>query len=171
MSPLYSLIIAQHPTPPQTPDYRLGALNIEWIDYHSEKEIRDGDGESEEDEKDGKDEKEGLTTMTKGGKTNGNALQRRFTQGTTALGPGIVHLFRHSPPDPHSQGPPGPQGTELQEAESQAEGEDGTLVGILAVPTWMGFEAFGEWLDAWVRGLEGFRMIRWVLFCFEFRAE
>lgn len=154
MSPLYSLIIAQHPTPPATPDYRLGELNIEWIDYHSEKEIRDRVGESEE------DGKAALTTPSpKLGKPDATAPQRRFTQGTTSLGPGIVHFFRHSPPNPQTQGPPGRE-AESQQSCEQAEGEDGTLVGILAVPTWMGFDAFGEWLDAWVRGLEGFRMIR-----------
>lgn len=106
MIPLYSLIIAQHP--PKTRDYRLGDLGIEWIDYHDEKEILQ-DGQ----EPRGKDSGE-------------DVLERRFTRGTTLLGPGIVHLFRHSAPVKPAE-----------EGETVAEGEDGTLVAVLAVPLYM----------------------------------
>lgn len=104
---LYSLIIAQHP--PSTQDYRLGELGIDWIDYHSEKEIpQDVPKPTVKEVKDVVDD----------------APPRRFTQGMTALGPGIVHLFRHA-------------ATLLPEEGTKAEGEDGTLVAVLAVPRWM----------------------------------
>lgn len=117
MTPLYSLIIACHPTPPPTRDYRLGSLDIEWIDYHGEKEIHDDSPPAspkavKQDVKHRESVREGT-----------GAPGRRFTRGTTALGPGIVHLFRHSPP-PDSEGGTGGK---------RAEGEDGTLVGVLAV--------------------------------------
>lgn len=137
MSPLYSLIIAQHPSAPPTPDYRLGPLHIEWIDYHSEKEIPPDTDDAPP------------SSSPKAAKHD-----RRFTRGTTSLPPGTVHLFRHSPPIHAAD-----EGTQADEAE----GADGTLVGVLAVPLWMEFEAFAEWLGAWTRGLEGFRMIRYVL--------
>lgn len=99
---LYSLIIAQHP--PTTPDYRLGALGIDWIDYHSEKEIP-----------------QDLPLKAVKLDQGDAAPPRRFTRGSTALGPGIVHLFRHAVVPP----------------QQEAEGEDGTLVAVLAVPRWM----------------------------------
>ena len=103
---LYSLIIAQHP--PTTQDYRLGDLGIDWIDYHSEKEIPQDVPPPPKDIK----------------RPGDDAPPRRFTQGTTALGPGIVHLFRHA-------------AQLLPDEGSKAEGEDGTLVAVLAVPRWM----------------------------------
>lgn len=108
---LYSLIIAQHP--PTTQDYRLGDLGIDWIDYHSEKEIPQDNVPKPRDPP---------TRDVK--RPSDDVPPRRFTQGTTALGPGIVHLFRHA-------------AQLLPDEGSKAEGEDGTLVAVLAVPRWM----------------------------------
>lgn len=133
---VYSLIIAQHPQ--ETRDYRSGPLRIDWIDYHGEKEIPQQ--QQDVPAKPVKDVKPN---------TDVDSPPRRFTQGTTSLGPGIVHLFRHASLP-----------LSLPEAGTAAEGEDGTLVAVLAVPLWMGFHEFGEWLGAWRMRLEGFRMIR-----------
>lgn len=190
---LYSLIIAQHsPSPPnpRPPDYRAGNLTIDWIDYHGEKEIfaheEDGHGDSNNGV-DGMRGMEGLGKRQSSSSGHGSmygfgeeepSLARRSTRGTTSLGPGIIHLFRHAPPltvletleagDLPASVTLDRRGSVDDDASVEGtertapDGEDGTLVAVLAVPEWMGFDVFGDWLGAWSTRLEGLRMIRYV---------
>lgn len=102
----------------------------------------------------------------------------------------MVHLFRHAPPasfiaslEAHpigesskakansqsrsasaSEGGLGRGEEDGGEWEGErAEGEDGSLIAILAVPAWMRPSDFLEFIGGWGTCLEGVRMIRWVL--------
>ncbi|TXT10788.1 hypothetical protein VHUM_02293 [Vanrija humicola] len=87
--------------------------------------------------------------------------------GVAVLGRGVVHLFKHEPPPSliarleGQNGESSRSGTaEGDYAGDQAEGEDGSLVAILAVPAWMRPADLLEFLGGWATGLEGVRMIR-----------
>jgi len=110
--------------------------------------------------------------------------------GISEIGRGIVHLFKHAPPptliaslDAHpvgesssaaqnrhasQAGPAGKGGAHNGSAEDsgwdgdRAEGEDGSLIAVLAVPAWMRPGDFLEWIGGWGGCLEGVRMIRCV---------
>lgn len=110
--------------------------------------------------------------------------------GISEIGRGIVHLFKHAPPptliaslDAHPvgesssaaqnrhasrAGPAGKGGAHNGSAEDsgwdgdRAEGEDGSLIAVLAVPAWMRPGDFLEWIGGWGGCLEGVRMIRCV---------
>nr|KIR49073.1 BRCA1-associated protein [Cryptococcus bacillisporus CA1280] len=98
-------------------------------------------------------------------------LSSSYAQGISSLGTGVVHLFRHAPPpsliadiDNH---PFGSSSRSAGEASSKqgwsgenAEGEDGSLIAILAVPAWMRPADFLEFIGGWGTCLEGVRMIR-----------
>ncbi|KAE8541623.1 hypothetical protein D1P53_001792 [Cryptococcus gattii VGV] len=98
-------------------------------------------------------------------------LSSSYAQGISSLGSGVVHLFRHAPPpsliadiDNH---PFGSSSRSAGEASSKqgwsgesAEGEDGSLIAILAVPAWMRPADFLEFIGGWGTCLEGVRMIR-----------
>lgn len=101
-------------------------------------------------------------------------LSSSYAQGISSLGTGVVHLFRHAPPpsliadiDNH---PFGSSSRSAGEASSKqgwsgesAEGEDGSLIAILAVPAWMRPADFLEFIGGWGTCLEGVRMIRCVV--------
>lgn len=101
-------------------------------------------------------------------------LSSSYAQGISYLGTGVVHLFRHAPPpsliadiDNH---PFGSSSRSAGEASSKqgwsgesAEGEDGSLIAILAVPAWMRPADFLEFIGGWGTCLEGVRMIRCVI--------
>lgn len=174
-APLYSIVIALHPASSSSTDYRLGDLSIDWIDYDSEKQINEGDerekgllGAGAPTTRNGRSRS---TSATSEGSSKSLPNQpmagpsRHRTQGTTELGQGILHLFKHAPPltlletleaDMSKDNSMILEGA----SSSQAEGEDGTLVAILAVPGWMGVEDFVGWLGAWTTCLEGLRMLR-----------
>ncbi|KIR27763.1 BRCA1-associated protein [Cryptococcus deuterogattii LA55] len=98
-------------------------------------------------------------------------MSSSYAQGISSLGTGVVHLFRHAPPpsliadiDNH---PFGSSSRSAGEASSKqgwsgesAEGEDGSLIAILAVPAWMRPADFLEFIGGWGTCLEGVRMIR-----------
>jgi BRCA1-associated protein len=97
-----------------------------------------------------------------------NPLDTTSASGVSSVGRGIVHLFRHAPPptliaslDAH---PVGESSTSAGKAEDwagdRAEGEDGSLIAILAVPAWMRPADFLEFIGGWTTCLEGVRMIR-----------
>ena len=99
-----------------------------------------------------------------------NPLATISASGTTSVGRGVVHLFRHAPPpmliaslDAH---PIGESSTSAGKggdwAGDKAEGEDGSLIAILAVPAWMRPADFLEFIGGWATCLEGVRMIRCV---------
>ena len=107
-------------------------------------------------------------------------LDASVASGTTHVGRGVVHLFRHAPPasllaslDAHPVGE-GSRSAQSRASEGgnnepdyagqQAEGEDGSLVAILAVPAWMRPADFIEFIGGWATCLEGVRMIRYVLY-------
>jgi BRCA1-associated protein len=87
----------------------------------------------------------------------------------------VVHLFRHAPPaslisslDAHPVGESSSSGKHHGNGDGgewtgeRAEGEDGSLIAILAVPAWMRPADFLEFIGGWGTCLEGVRMIRWV---------
>lgn len=90
--------------------------------------------------------------------------------GITNVGRGVVHLFRHAPPASLIARLEGQNGESSRVSKQRteawagehAEGEDGSLLAILAVPAWMRPADLLEFLGGWVTGLEGVRMIRWV---------
>ena len=96
-----------------------------------------------------------------------NPLDSSVASGVTSVGRGVVHLFRHAPPasliaslDAHPVG----EGSKTRDtspwAGERAEGEDGSLIAILAVPAWMRPADFLEFIGGWSTCLEGVRMIR-----------
>lgn len=98
-------------------------------------------------------------------------LSSSYAQGISSLGTGVVHLFRHSPPpsliadiDNHPFGSSSRSAGETSSKEGwsgeNAEGEDGSLIAILAVPAWMRPADFLEFIGGWGTCLEGVRMIR-----------
>ncbi|OXM77947.1 BRCA1-associated protein [Cryptococcus neoformans Bt63] len=98
-------------------------------------------------------------------------LSSSYAQGISSLGTGVVHLFRHSPPpsliadiDNHPFGSSSRSAGEANSKEGwsggSAEGEDGSLIAILAVPAWMRPADFLEFIGGWGTCLEGVRMIR-----------
>ncbi|WWC64886.1 uncharacterized protein I303_107500 [Kwoniella dejecticola CBS 10117] len=99
-------------------------------------------------------------------------LDASFASGISELGRGVIHLFKHPPPssliasiDSHPIGE-GSRSTinrsseELDLLGEKAEGEDGSLIAILAVPAWMRPSDFIEFIGGWSNCLEGVRMIR-----------
>ncbi|WVR09682.1 hypothetical protein IAU60_006757 [Kwoniella sp. DSM 27419] len=100
-----------------------------------------------------------------------NPLDSSFASGLSELGRGVVHLFRHAPPpsliasiDSHPVGEGSKSSTKADEGNiwggDKAEGEDGSLIAILAVPAWMRPADFLEFIGGWGTCLEGVRMIR-----------
>lgn len=98
-----------------------------------------------------------------------NPFEASSSSGVTHVGNGVVHLFKHAPPasliarlegqnGEGSSGPPDPEGW----ADENAEGGDGSLIAILAVPAWMRPADLIEFLGGWAGCLEGVRMIRLV---------
>ncbi|ORY22384.1 hypothetical protein BCR39DRAFT_487923 [Naematelia encephala] len=101
-----------------------------------------------------------------------NPLESSVASGVSVVGRGVVHLFRHAPPaslvasiDAHPVG----ESSRARPLESKeggewagerAEGEDGSLIAILAVPAWMRPADFLEFIGGWATCLEGVRMIR-----------
>lgn len=183
---LYSIVIALESTDPSTRldkddvqnDTRQGDLWIDWVDYHSEKEIQAQQQSYQQQQQSGPSSP---TIKLKRLDTDPASVipfpRPRQTQGTTELGLGVIHLFVHSTPlsllesfeaqvttrttgeGIHEPG----QTAQSQEPESrQAEGQDGTLIAILAVPAWMDVTRLAEWLGPWTTCMEGFRIIRWV---------
>lgn len=87
--------------------------------------------------------------------------------GVTQVGRGVVHLFKHAPPAglvARLEGQNGESSRVPKDEEGwageRAEGEDGSLIAILAVPAWMRPADLLEFLGGWVTCLEGVRMIR-----------
>lgn len=93
-----------------------------------------------------------------------NPVDASLSSGITQVGNGVVHLFRHAPPPSLVARLEGQNGESSARAEGwageHAEGEDGSLVAILAVPAWMRPADLLEFLGGWVTCLEGVRMIR-----------
>lgn len=98
-----------------------------------------------------------------------NPLDSSVAQGVTQVGRGVVHLFRHPPPsnliaslDAHPVGESSRMASKEggEWAGDKAEGEDGSLIAILAVPAWMRPADFLEFIGGWGTCLEGVRMIR-----------
>jgi BRCA1-associated protein len=207
---LYSIVISRRESDDAGADrdYRAGDLCIEWVDYHSEKDIGNQEpgleslstGPPGSATLSPKPAKQTSSLSVDGGTDVSNQpgarplcrspasehgpgipypVQRQ-TQGTTELGPGIIHLFKHSQPlsllealeaDLASGGSKTDDTKERKasyeskvagkvEVQADAEGQDGTLIAILAVPIWMDVANLGYWLGAWTTCLEGYRMIR-----------
>ncbi|WWC72294.1 uncharacterized protein I206_106256 [Kwoniella pini CBS 10737] len=100
-------------------------------------------------------------------------LDSSFASGISELGRGVIHLFKHPPPsyliasiDSHPIGEGSKSKSkiitkdELDLIGEKAEGEDGSLIAILAVPAWMRPSDFIEFIGGWSNCLEGVRMIR-----------
>lgn len=96
-----------------------------------------------------------------------NPLETSVASGLTNVGRGVLHLFRHAPPstlvaslDAHPVGESSSSSKGNEWSGERAEGEDGSLVAILAVPAWMRPADFLEFIGGWATCLEGVRMIR-----------
>lgn len=106
-----------------------------------------------------------------------NPLDSSVAQGVSSVGRGVVHLFRHAPPahliaslESHPVGEGSGStaraaggGSKDEWSGDRAEGEDGSLIAILAVPAWMRPADFLEFIGGWGTCLEGVRMIRCVI--------
>lgn len=168
--PLYSLIIALHPEQggAHSEDWRIGDITIDWMDFAettSPTALADAVRGT-------------LTLDAQGGSSSNDSrppadaassqalvalhAESSPARGASELGPGVIHLFKHPPPEHLS--------TEIALDESgegvgddggeEAEGADGTLVAVLAVPGWMRPADFVDYLGTWTTHLEGVRMIR-----------
>jgi BRCA1-associated protein len=196
--PLYSIVIALHPlaqdntekavardtTESSTEDWRLGDINIEWMDFAQNDAL-------------GNELAENMSTIHFSPPTSTSQIvtvdpdERRpsalpadtessqvllayhpplptnVTTGTSELGPGVVHLFKHPPPVgtlneiASSYASAVPAQNETVDARDEAEGADGTLLAVLAVPAWMRPSDFVDFAGGWTAYLEGIRMIRW----------
>ncbi|ORX40475.1 hypothetical protein BD324DRAFT_647405 [Kockovaella imperatae] len=96
-----------------------------------------------------------------------NPLGTSTASGKHAIGRGVVHLFRHAPSqtlidslDAHPVGESSSSSSAGEWDGVRAEGEDGSLVAILAVPAWMRPADFLEFIGGWATCLEGMRMFR-----------
>ncbi|OCF61489.1 BRCA1-associated protein [Kwoniella mangroviensis CBS 10435] len=200
-SHLYSLIIAIHSPDPALPleddigqDWRLGEIDVDWIDFTQEKSSdkvqptpapsssqgRKKHNPSMPSRNTPSSSKKNPTTVDDlslqpllahypNPSTGPNILDSSFASGISELGRGVVHLFKHPPPasliasiDSH---PIGEGSNTSQQLHSdligeKAEGEDGSLIAILAVPAWMRPADFIEFIGGWSNCLEGVRMIR-----------
>lgn len=204
---LYSIIIAIQPElqadfeehqEHQSEDWRLGAIEVDWVDFTREKTFDTSKEMSEAIPKTGSTSRRKPTTgrVVPGAATTSsnitqptkrrptpddlslqpllahfpgpNPLDSSVAQGVTQVGRGVVHLFRHPPPsnliaslDAHPVGESSRASKEGGEwAGDKAEGEDGSLIAILAVPAWMRPADFLEFIGGWGTCLEGVRMIR-----------
>ena len=208
--PLYSIVIARQESDDAGADrdYREGDLCIDWVDYHSEKDVDNQDlgqrglkvpsGEAAIRTNTAKSLNNTVLSVNTdvSRQPSPRPLSRspasehgpgipypvqRQTQGTTELGPGVIHLFKHAQPlsilealeaDMAASGnrKEGDGKTKKEasmqkatagaEGQGDAEGQDGTLIAILAVPIWMDVANLADWLGAWTTCLEGYRMIR-----------
>jgi BRCA1-associated protein len=202
---LYSIIIAVHPsdeeqTPDTKEDWRLGEIQVDWVDFTREKAIDQDQyqrpnmpsseeaatgrkkgstkpsvpGSASKPERKKKSDPDSLSLQPLLAHFPGpNPLDSSVAQGTSQVGRGVVHLFRHAPPahliaslESHpvgegssSSGHQGGGGKDEWSGE-RAEGEDGSLIAILAVPAWMRPADFLEFIGGWGTCLEGVRMIR-----------
>lgn len=103
-------------------------------------------------------------------------LESSVAKGVSSVGRGVVHLFRHAPPahliaslEAHPVGEGSGSNRSSFDGKAmvadewggeKAEGEDGSLLAILAVPAWMRPADFLEFIGGWGTCLEGVRMIR-----------
>lgn len=208
--PLYSIVIARQESDDagQDRDYREGDLCIDWVDYHSEKDVNNQDlgitrpratsgaatlapnptkhantsPRSRNPELEGEPGPRPLSRSPASEHGPGIPYPvQRQTQGTTELGPGVIHLFKHAQPlsllesleadmassgdkterdDKAKKGGSREKVAGKADAQADAEGQDGTLIAILAVPIWMDVANLADWLGAWTTCLEGYRMIR-----------
>ena len=202
--PLYSIVIAlEEKRTTSERDYREGDICIDWVDYHSEKDVGNqelGSGgliskarpspasvhqaiPSSPLSPNASDHPEKARKPLSRSATSESGLGvpypvQRQTQGTTELGPGVIHLFKHAQPlsllesleadlgKPKDEKHKGDERgrTDVQSSPQSgsvdAEGQDGTLVAILAVPMWMHVANLANWLGAFTVCLEGYRMIR-----------
>ena len=176
-SQIYSIIIAVHPDDPASDpctDWRLGEISVDWVDFTREKSVDQSPAPRKDMSKRGGTKKkpspDSLSLQPLLAHFPGpNPLESSVASGVTQVGRGVVHLFRHAPPasliaslDGHPVGEA--SGTSSKAGGEwdgdRAEGEDGSLIAILAVPAWMRPADFLEFLGGWGTCLEGVRMIR-----------
>lgn len=199
---LYSIVIAVHPSDDDSAlgpigDWRLGDIQVDWVDFTREKAIdKDQYHSSMPSTSSETAARKKPTTKASGSKIDRkkkpsdpdslslqpllahfpgpNPLDSSVAQGTSQVGRGVVHLFRHAPPahliaslESHPVGEGSGSGTSGTKSGGKdewggekAEGEDGSLIAILAVPAWMRPADFLEFIGGWGTCLEGVRMIR-----------
>ncbi len=174
--PLYSLIIALHPVQDdyhQQDDWRIGDIAIDWMDFAegvSPSDLADGargEGPASLNMTHPLDDPRPAADITSSQALVALHADSAPTKGSSELGPGVIHLFKHPPPEHLS--------TEIaldsnhsgqdEDAAEAAEGADGTLVAVLAVPGWMRPADFVDYIGSWTAHLEGVRMIRFVFLC------
>jgi BRCA1-associated protein len=186
---LYSIVLAVHPSEDDSTlgpveDWRLGDIQVDWVDFTREKAIDKDQYHSK------MPQPTETSTSTRKKKPSDpdslslqpllahfpgpNPLDSSVAQGTSQVGRGVVHLFRHAPPahliaslESHPVGEGSGSGTSGTKSGGKdewggekAEGEDGSVFAILAVTAWMRPADFLEFIGGWGTCLEGVRMIR-----------
>jgi len=195
---LYSIVIAVHPSEEdhslgEGGDWRLGDIQVDWVDFTREKTIDKDQYQSKmpSASTETSTRKKGIKADASSSKKKPsdpdslslqpllahfpgpNPLESSVAQGTSQVGRGVVHLFRHAPPahliasleshpvgEGSGSGISGSKGGKDEWSGERAEGEDGSLIAILAVPAWMRPADFLEFIGGWGTCLEGVRMIR-----------
>lgn len=197
-SHLYSIVIAVHPSGDDeslgpVEDWRLGDIQVDWVDFTREKTIDKDQYHSSMPSTTETSTRKKTTSQAGSSKVKKssdpdslslqpllahfpgpNPLDSSVAKGTSQVGRGVVHLFRHAPPahliaslESHPVGEGSGSGTSGTKSGGKdewsgerAEGEDGSLIAILAVPAWMRPADFLEFIGGWGTCLEGVRMIR-----------
>ncbi|CAE6440576.1 unnamed protein product [Rhizoctonia solani] len=137
-TPLEASLISANPSK----DYRLGSVGVTWVDFMS----KDGDSRSE------------MSNM----KRTGSAFRaasgkfvptKEIRSGITNLSQGVVHLLRESrgPPRKEADAPP-----KLLEEFSH---QDGTVLAILAVPSYIGPSDLLAWTSPAAEGIQHLRIV------------
>jgi BRCA1-associated protein len=196
---LYSIVIAVHPSEDDSTlgpvgDWRLGDIQVDWVDFTREKSIDKDQYHSKMPQPTETSTRKKASSKPSGSERKKkpsdpdslslqpllahfpgpNPLDSSVAQGTSQVGRGVVHLFRHAPPahliaslESHPVGEGSGSGTSGTKSGGKdewsgerAEGEDGSLIAILAVPAWMRPADFLEFIGGWGTCLEGVRMIR-----------
>ncbi|CAE6467475.1 unnamed protein product [Rhizoctonia solani] len=137
-TPLEASLISASPSK----DYRLGSVGVTWVDFVS----KDGDYQSE------------TINMKRAGSAfraaSGKFVPtKEIRSGVTNLSQGVVHLLRES------RGPPRKEGDAPPKLLEQFSHKDGTVLAILAVPSYIGPSDLLAWTSPAAEGIQHLRIV------------